>query len=111
MQAIARVNRIFSNKPGGLVVDFIGIGDQLKEATKKYTQGGGAGNPAPDISDEAKRVFVDSLADTRALLPELPAGRNYGGWRALPNIEFEDLFLRCCGHLTETDELRADAQR
>ena len=40
MQAIARVNRIFSNKPGGLVVDFIGISDQLKEATKKYTQGG-----------------------------------------------------------------------
>ena len=108
MQAIARVNRIFSNKPGGLVVDFIGIGDQLKEATRKYTQGGGAGNPAPDISDEAKRVFVDSLADTRALLPELPAGRNYGGWRALPNIEFEDLFLRCCGYLTETDELRDD---
>ena len=40
MQAIARVNRIFQNKPGGLVVDFIGISDQLKEATKKYTSGG-----------------------------------------------------------------------
>ncbi len=108
MQAIARVNRIFSNKPGGLVVDFIGIGDQLKEATKKYTQGGGAGDPAPDISEEAKAVFLQALADVRDLLPELPAGRSYGAWRALPNIEFEDLFLRCCGHLTETDELRDD---
>ena len=108
MQAIARVNRIFSNKPGGLVVDFIGISDHLKEATKKYTQGGGEGNPAPDISGEAKMVFWQTLADVRDLLPELPKGKNYGDWRALPNIEFEDLFLRCCGHLTETDELRDD---
>jgi type I restriction enzyme R subunit len=88
MQAIARVNRIFSNKPGGLVVDFIGISDQLKEATKKYTQGGGEGNPAPDISGEAKMVFWQTLADVRDLLPELPKGKNYGDWRALPNIEF-----------------------
>jgi type I site-specific restriction-modification system R (restriction) subunit len=102
------VNRIFSNKPGGLVVDFIGISDQLKEATKKYTLGGGAGNPAPNISEEAKGVFVDTLAAVRDLLPELPDDKNYGGWRALANIEFEDLFLQCCGHLTETDELRDD---
>jgi type I restriction enzyme R subunit len=106
MQAIARVNRIFSNKPGGLVVDFIGIGEQLKEATKKYTQGGGRGNPAPDISEEAKAVFLQALTGVRDLLPELPAGRSYADWRSLPNIEFEDLFVRCCGHLTETDELR-----
>ena len=102
------MNRIFSNKPGGLVVDFIGISDQLKEATKKYTLGGGAGNPAPNISEEAKGVFVDTLAAVRDLLPELPDDKNYGGWRALANIEFEDLFLQCCGHLTETDELRDD---
>ncbi len=108
MQAIARVNRIFSNKPGGLVVDFIGISDQLKEATKKYTQGGGAGNPAPDISQEAKAVFLQIVAEVKEMLPELPGGQSYGGWRTLPNIEFEDLFLRCCGHLTETDELRDD---
>ena len=95
MQAIARVNRIFSNKPGGLVVDFIGISDQLKEATKKYTQGGGAGNPAPDISEEAKEVFLRTLADVRDLLPELPGSAKVTAvGRALPNIEFEDLFLQ-----------------
>ena len=108
MQAIARVNRIFSNKPGGLVVDFIGISDQLKEATKKYTQGGGAGNPAPNISEQAKAVFLPTIGEVKDMLPELPAGKSYGGWRTLPNIEFEDLFLLCCGHLTETDELRDD---
>jgi type I restriction enzyme, R subunit len=108
MQAIARVNRIFRDKPGGLVVDFIGIGEELKEAAKKYTQGGGRGDPAPDISEEAKAAFLQALAVVRDLLPELPAGKSYGDWRSLPNVQFEDLFLRCCGHLTETDELRDD---
>ena len=49
-----------------------------------------------------------TLTEARDLLPELPAGQGYGDWRALPNIAFEDLFIKCCGHLTETDELRDD---
>jgi type I restriction enzyme R subunit len=106
MQAIARVNRIFRDKPGGLIVDFIGIADQLKEATQKYTQGGGAGDPAPDINETAKAAFMLALAATRQHLLELPAGQTYGGWRTLANIAFEDLFMDCCGHLLETDELR-----
>jgi len=108
MQAIARVNRIFQDKPGGLVVDFIGISDQLKEATKKYTTGGGGGTPAPNIDKEAKEVFLNALKAVREFLPVPPAGKTYGAWRHMPNIEFEDLFLECCGHLTETDELRDD---
>lgn len=39
MQVIARVNRVFKDKPGGLVVDYLGIADQLKEALKNYTEG------------------------------------------------------------------------
>ena len=39
MQAIARVNRVFKDKPGGLVVDYVGIADQLKNALKDYTEG------------------------------------------------------------------------
>jgi len=103
MQAIARVNRIFSNKPGGVIVDFIGIGDELKAATKRYTQGGGEGDPAPNINAEAKTAFLGALAEVREYLPE---GRDYGTWRTWANIEFEDVFLKCCGHLLETDELR-----
>ncbi len=49
MQAIARVNRVFKDKPNGLVVDFIGISGFLVEATKKYTAGGGEGRPTIDI--------------------------------------------------------------
>jgi type I restriction enzyme R subunit len=39
MQAIARVNRVFKDKPGGLVVDYLGLADQLKKALKNYTEG------------------------------------------------------------------------
>jgi type I restriction enzyme, R subunit len=48
MQAIARVNRVFSNKPGGLVVDYLGLADQLKKALITYTESGGKGDPTFD---------------------------------------------------------------
>jgi type I restriction enzyme R subunit len=46
MQAIARVNRVFKDKPGGLVVDYLGLADQLKYALANYTQSGGKGQTA-----------------------------------------------------------------
>ena len=45
MQAIARVNRVFKDKPGGLVVDYLGIADDLKRALSEYTESGGRGKP------------------------------------------------------------------
>ncbi|MBN2180374.1 MAG: type I restriction endonuclease subunit R [Sedimentisphaerales bacterium] len=48
MQAIARVNRIFRDKPGGLIVDYIGIASDLKNALATYTQSGGKGTPTLD---------------------------------------------------------------
>jgi type I restriction enzyme R subunit len=50
MQAIARVNRVFKNKPGGLVVDYLGLADQLKQALATYTESGGQGNPTFDTA-------------------------------------------------------------
>ncbi len=50
MQAIARVNRVFRDKPGGLVVDYLGLADQLKHALATYTQGGGRGQPTYDMA-------------------------------------------------------------
>ncbi|MBU3700347.1 MAG: type I restriction endonuclease subunit R [Candidatus Kapabacteria bacterium] len=49
MQAIARVNRVFRDKPGGLVVDYLGLADSLKRALATYTQSGGKGQPSIDI--------------------------------------------------------------
>lgn len=51
MQAIARVNRVYKDKPGGLIVDYIGIGSDLKEALSVYTESGGEGKPTFDQSD------------------------------------------------------------
>lgn len=48
MQAIARVNRVFRDKPGGLVVDYLGLADQLKQALATYTESGGRGDPTYD---------------------------------------------------------------
>jgi type I site-specific restriction-modification system R (restriction) subunit len=48
MQAIARVNRVFRDKPGGLVVDYLGLADQLKHALATYTESGGKGDPTYD---------------------------------------------------------------
>lgn len=51
MQAIARVNRVFKEKPGGLVVDYLGIGDSLKKALRTYTESGGQGTTTIDTAE------------------------------------------------------------
>ncbi len=48
MQAIARVNRVFKDKPGGLVVDYLGLAPELKQALATYTESGGTGETAID---------------------------------------------------------------
>ncbi len=58
MQAIARVNRVFKDKPGGLVVDYLGLADQLKYALANYTQSGGKGKTAID-QEEAVAVMLE----------------------------------------------------
>src|SRR2546430_3414517 len=51
MQAIARVNRVFRDKPGGLVVDYLGVADELKKALATYTESGGTGKTAIDQNE------------------------------------------------------------
>jgi len=51
MQAIARVNRVFRDKPGGLVVDYLGLADELKQALATYTESGGTGKTALDQAE------------------------------------------------------------
>ncbi len=58
MQAIARVNRVFKDKPGGLVVDYIGLAHELKKALATYTDSGGTGKTAIDQS-EAVRAMLE----------------------------------------------------
>ena len=58
MQAIARVNRVFKDKPGGLIVDYLGLAQELKEALATYTQSGGKGRTALD-QGEAVSVMIE----------------------------------------------------
>jgi type I restriction enzyme R subunit len=58
MQAIARVNRVFYDKPGGLVVDYLGLADELKQALATYTESGGTGKTAIDQA-EAVAVMLE----------------------------------------------------
>ncbi len=58
MQAIARVNRVFKDKPGGLVVDYLGLAHELKRALATYTESGGAGRTALD-QDDAVAVMLE----------------------------------------------------
>lgn len=67
MQAIARVNRVFRDKQGGLVVDYIGIGNELKAAMKEYTASQGRGRPTVD-ANEAYSVLAEKLDVLRTLL-------------------------------------------
>jgi type I restriction enzyme R subunit len=53
MQAIARVNRVYGEKPGGLIVDLLGLADQLADALATYTQAGGTGEAVKKVQDEA----------------------------------------------------------
>jgi len=67
MQAIARVNRVFKDKQGGLVVDYIGIGNELKAAMKEYTNSNGRGKPTVDAHD-AYRIVAEKLDVLRGML-------------------------------------------
>ncbi len=60
MQAIARVNRVYKDKPGGLVVDYLGIASDLKKALSFYSDSGGKGDPAV-AQDQAVALMLEKL--------------------------------------------------
>lgn len=68
MQAIARVNRVFKQKPGGLVVDYIGIGYELKQALKEYTESGAKGDLFNEASERALPILVEELEILRGMM-------------------------------------------
>ncbi|NAR78659.1 HsdR family type I site-specific deoxyribonuclease [Acinetobacter haemolyticus] len=66
MQAIARVNRVFKDKKGGLVVDYIGIANELKQALKTYTDAKGKGEPTLR-AEEAYAVLAEKMDAIRGM--------------------------------------------
>ncbi len=83
MQAIARVNRVFKDKPGGgLIVDYLGIASDLKEALSFYSDAGGRGSPAEDLEkaveamleklEIVQQMFVEESRTQKDILAEEP---------------------------------------
>ena len=106
MQAIARVNRVYKDKPGGLIVDYIGIGQELRSAMGTYLQSGGGGKAYVDIKEaialmKEKFEIVEQMfhgydyksyfkAETNIKLQILLGAQNF----ILASQELKDRFLK-----------------
>ena len=82
MQAIARVNRVFKDKPGGLVVDYLGLANDLRQALVTYTESGGTGRTAID-KEEAVAVMLEKHEVCCALFH----GFDWSTWTTAPAQE------------------------
>jgi type I restriction enzyme R subunit len=95
MQAIARVNRVFRDKEGGLVVDYIGIAAELRRALRNYTESRGKGEPASDVHDRlfALLKFMDVV---RGMLHRF----DYEAYRTKPLT----LLLPAANHILQQED-------
>ena len=84
MQAIARVNRVFKDKPGGLVVDYLGLAPELKSALATYTESGGTGRTAVD-KNEAAALMVEKYEVCCGILH----GFDWSSWTDGPAARME----------------------
>lgn len=101
MQAIARVNRVWGDKPGGLVVDYLGIGSELKAALEKYTQGDR--DQVRMDPDEAARQTLTLLESALSLLD----GVEWRAFSSSPPTERLTILKQCLEQILATD--RRDA--
>lgn len=98
MQAIARVNRVYKDKPGGLIVDYIGIAQDLKKALAVYTESGGQGEPTFDI-DKAIQAMEEKLEIIRQLMN----GYDYMSYFTSPLSEKLSIILTSQEHILSVE--------
>ena len=94
MQTIARVNRVFKDKPGGLIVDYLGIAQELKKAVATYTDSGGTGETAIDQA-EAVTVMQEKHDVCRGLFH----GFDYSDWTGGSPTQRLSLLLAALEHV------------
>jgi type I restriction enzyme R subunit len=99
MQAIARVNRVFRDKPGGLVVDYLGLADQLKRALASYTESGGKGAPTFDTSQA-----VALMLEKHAIACDFLHGFDWGKWTTGTPAERLQLIPAGQEHILEQED-------
>jgi type I restriction enzyme, R subunit len=94
MQTIARVNRVFEDKPGGLVVDYLGLAHELRRALATYTESGGTGTTALD-QEEAVAVLLATYEICQALFH----GFDYSRWTTGTSAEQLGLLPQAQEHI------------
>ena len=95
MQAIARVNRVYGDKPGGLIVDLLGLADQLADALATYTQAGGTGEAIRKVQDEA----VPAMQAAFEKLRDFFHGCDYGQALDAAPEDVLPVYLRAIDHV------------
>lgn len=105
MQAIARVNRVYKDKPGGLIVDYIGIAENLKKALALYDA---------DVQKEAMIPLDEVIAEMNTLHREVSlyfSNINFSGWRDKKGIELVDLFQSSMNEVISKDGRLSDDRK
>lgn len=115
MQAIARVNRVFRNKSrenGGLIVDYVGIADKLREATQQYTNSQGKGKLADSVIDVFFKM-KEHLEFVRSLFATPVEGKTFDVQTALEKDNPHDLLMAirfAANHILSLDQLPFDGK-
>lgn len=115
MQAIARVNRVFKNKSrdnGGLIVDYVGLADELKQATRTYTNAGGKSDVKTDISDVFNKM-VEYIEIIRGQFATPVDGKTVNIQRILTLIEPAQVLAevrRASSHILGLDRTNPSTQ-
>jgi type I restriction enzyme R subunit len=99
MQAIARVNRVFKDKPGGLIVDYIGIGFELKQAIATYTESGGKGEPTLDINEA-----IATMLEKYEIVVQMFEGFDYRRYFSADTITKMTIILEAQEHILSLDD-------
>jgi type I restriction enzyme R subunit len=102
LQAIGRVNRVYKDKPGGLVVDYIGISERLKEALDKYTS---------EIRDDAMldiEVAVNVMRDKHQEVANFFSEVDYDNWPQLGHMNRQRLLYKAQNEVVITEKREAD---
>ncbi|HET7931958.1 MAG TPA: type I restriction endonuclease subunit R [Rhodanobacteraceae bacterium] len=100
MQAIARVNRVYGDKPGGLIVDLLGLADQLADALATYTRAGGTGEAVRQVQDEA----VPAMQAAFEKLRDFFHGCDYTPALNAEPRDVLPLYLRAIDHVLGQDD-------
>ena len=101
MQAIARVNRVYKDKPGGLIVDYIGIGQDLRNAMAIYLQSGGEGTPIFDIKEA-----VAGMQEKFEVIEQMFNGYNFKAYFSSETAQKLQVLLGAQNFILSSDTLK-----